>query len=656
MEHILEVHNLPTGLRSSERLLDWVGQRAGRHAAGAAVRWHDADTALLIFPAVAAAAAALPTLRPTAGKTSAPSDITVLVLRDSFRREHERSSPLGPLPGPSRRETDASVARRLIRGALGARLRTDASAARRVAAGSAPPPTAVDSQVAYLRPIAPERLGVVVSAADAAGTWRAGGAEAVAAPHDDAEQDDAADDFVDGDGDEQHDGDEADDAAAAPATAASETAAGLSASAAEWVPSFLSASTPPQPPVVRGRGAASAGVMAADRESTDDGAGGDAEYGGSYAGSGVRGGHRGGGRGRGGARGGGGLYPSPGAKAAGGSGDGLVSTPTRQAPSSHAHAAIDGAGEHEGYSRGPGPVHASPSQRQHQHAASSASAPSPHELGSVGMRSAPRTSSNGHATGTTNAPAAAPSAATPRQPVRVAHAGSSPYAGAAAGAGSGGAVPSGTPSTGLRRSGGGGGVIGGGGGVHAQQRDAATAQHGTARPAAAAAAAAPATPPVSFKGRGLDAYAAGDSVYASPGAWADELLDGSSTGAGGRAGAAASSGATRGARYSSAGGGAAVGGSRGSPRHAAAATAPCPAPEDAGEGGVDHAHQQPPNPPHHAPLRTGAATAGAGPTDAPQAGAAPRAAVPLPPIISTDDSSWPPKVPMPTVAVDEADL
>ena len=199
---LLCLHDVPAHLRSSERLLEHLQGALTASAGLKVLRWHAESTAILYVPSTAVVAEALGSLD------------GVTRLSEAFRHAHEASHPLGALPtggssGGPRPATDASVAGRLIRGALGPQRNKMGAAART-------DPASTGS--GYLRPNAPlPPLGGSGAGSSGSGggggsrsdtsSWRAG--PAAAAPAAGSE----------GRGEEPGEGEEGEGAAAAAAAA-----------------------------------------------------------------------------------------------------------------------------------------------------------------------------------------------------------------------------------------------------------------------------------------------------------------------------------------------------------------------------------------------------------------------------------------------------
>ncbi len=140
--HVLILSGIPRDMRSLSGLEEWIASSCdgvfGVTRDGVSVRWHDDSTAVAIFGNSKIAEEAMAILR------KHPA-IRVSVCNDKFRRVHEATASLR-LPGPSRPMTDARVANRLIRHALGPQRHLVGGVGNKAA------PLASDSQAAYLRP------------------------------------------------------------------------------------------------------------------------------------------------------------------------------------------------------------------------------------------------------------------------------------------------------------------------------------------------------------------------------------------------------------------------------------------------------------------------------------------------------------------------
>jgi hypothetical protein len=143
------LHHVPAPLQSTDALASFLTAELPAGSRCKVARWHDDDVAILHFGSAAAAALACSTLDGTRR------------LDEAFRRVHEEEHPLGPLPPgsaaagggggggggapASRPLKDATVANRLIRGALGPQ--------RHKLGGERTDPASTGS--GYLRPNAP---------------------------------------------------------------------------------------------------------------------------------------------------------------------------------------------------------------------------------------------------------------------------------------------------------------------------------------------------------------------------------------------------------------------------------------------------------------------------------------------------------------------
>jgi hypothetical protein len=156
MDHILAFRHVPPRLRASEALSSWLEERLGRSQVDP--RWHDGSTLLLCFPTPSAAKHAIEKL-----SSSIPVGSTLDLLDSTLQAEYE--SEVGALPQATRPDTDASVAARFIKGALGGGVGKRPS-------GSAEDAKASLSQKAYLRPDT-EIFKPSPSAADSSTNWRA---------------------------------------------------------------------------------------------------------------------------------------------------------------------------------------------------------------------------------------------------------------------------------------------------------------------------------------------------------------------------------------------------------------------------------------------------------------------------------------------------
>jgi len=151
--HICVCSGIPAFLRSGDKLDDWLSRQIPTLPV-TTVRWHDDATALLVMQTPSSATAACEKL-----KTVAPAGMSVRICNDAFRKRHEAASLLGPLPPPSRPDTDSAVASRFIRAALGS------------TRGRGAPAAAAATQAAYLRP-EQTAAPIKTSASDAALSWR----------------------------------------------------------------------------------------------------------------------------------------------------------------------------------------------------------------------------------------------------------------------------------------------------------------------------------------------------------------------------------------------------------------------------------------------------------------------------------------------------
>jgi hypothetical protein len=153
--HVIEAHSIPAPLASTSALTRFLSSRLpSALTSGLSILWFDDENALLAFPNANIANEVL-----TTGAIIDSRTVVFRQMTQPFKLRFEAHSKEA-IPGPTRPDTDARVANRLIKHALGSRRDRDA------------PKTAASSQAAYLKDAPEINPAAAASRADADWDWR----------------------------------------------------------------------------------------------------------------------------------------------------------------------------------------------------------------------------------------------------------------------------------------------------------------------------------------------------------------------------------------------------------------------------------------------------------------------------------------------------